>query len=144
LAYGYGSGHVGGNTEVRPGSWPWIVSVQQISHSGNVAHMCGGSLIHPLWVLTAAHCFVNTENVSMWRVVAGITNLIQHSPEVQMRYVRRILDHKGYSNITSSNDIAVLELDQPFRCSPYVQLACIPDFSLQVQDLKMCYIGGWG
>ncbi|NXY00680.1 ACRO protein, partial [Centropus bengalensis] len=142
--YSYGSGRVVGGREALLGAWPWLVSVQQISQSGSVAHVCGGSLIHPLWVLTAAHCFINTEHVIMWRVVAGATNLLRLGPEAQMSYVRQIIVHEGYYNLTQRNDIALMELEQPLQCNLYVQLACVPDFSLRPWELRSCFVSGWG
>ena len=82
--------------------------------------------------------------ITMWRVVIGATRLTQLGPEAQVRNIKRLLLHQGYSNITQRNDIALLELDQPVQCNAYVQLACVPDASLRVSQLKNCYISGWG
>lgn len=50
---------LGGKNSVR-GEWPWQVSIHQkdpVSGKKLDQH-CGGTLIHPSWVLTAAHCII--------------------------------------------------------------------------------------
>ena len=56
-----------GGVNAAPNSWPWMVSIRL---PGNF-HTCGGSLIKPNWVLTAAHCVVRDPTPSRYTVVVG-------------------------------------------------------------------------
>ncbi|XP_065603643.1 acrosin-like [Cyrtonyx montezumae] len=143
LAYQYGNMRVVGGTDALHGSWPWIVSIQNPLFSGT-GHMCGGSLITPQWVLSAAHCFGHPSYVLESRVVIGANDLTQLGHGVEVRTIRRAILHEHYNNKTMANDIALLELDLPVWCSDYIQLACVPDASLHVDELTECYISGWG
>uniref|UniRef100_A0A8D0FVC1 Acrosin n=1 Tax=Strix occidentalis caurina TaxID=311401 RepID=A0A8D0FVC1_STROC len=136
-----GTSHVVGGTDAQPGAWPWIVSIQDPWRRGT-GHICGGSLISPQWVLTAAHCFI--KHITMWRVVIGATQLTQLGPEAQVRNIKWLLVHEHYSSTSERNDIALLELDQPVQCGYSIQLACVPDTLLRVSELTTCYISGWG
>ncbi len=45
-----------GGCEVIPHSIPWQVLLEKRKPGKDFRLKCGGSLIHPQWVLTAAHC----------------------------------------------------------------------------------------
>ncbi|NXE03263.1 ACRO protein, partial [Chaetorhynchus papuensis] len=78
-----------------------------------------------------------------WKVVIGATDLAQPGPEAKVFHVKRILVHRSYEAALERNNIALLELAQPVECSDYIQLACVPDSSLAVPELRTCYIAGW-
>ncbi|NWR87354.1 ACRO protein, partial [Furnarius figulus] len=132
-----------GGTNAQTGAWPWLVSIQDPATAGT-GHLCGGSLISIQWVLTAAHCFVDAKNISSWRLVIGATQLTEPGPGVEVRHIKRLLVHEEYSAADQSNDIALLELDRPAMCNRYVQLSCVPNPTVNVPELQVCYVAGWG
>ncbi|NWR07184.1 ACRO protein, partial [Paradoxornis webbianus] len=82
-------------------------------------------------------------DTSRWKVVMGATDLAQPGPESKESRIKRVLKHKRYDQESQRNNIALVQLEQPVECSDYIQLGCVPDSSLEVSELKTCYIAGW-
>ncbi|KAI1240562.1 Acrosin, partial [Lamprotornis superbus] len=143
VAYDYGLTRIVGGSNAMEASWPWIVSIQH-PWAPDLGHFCGGSLISTQWVLTAAHCFDDYNNISMVYVMIGATQLSQPGPGAAVRSVKQVVLHPYYNPDDLSYDIALIELDQPVQCSPYIQLACVAHPTLKISELNNCWVAGWG
>lgn len=71
-----GSRIVGG-TDAQPGSWPWQVLLDNKAFLGPV--WCGGSILAPYWVVTAAHCFNNGKDPGSFTLTVGKDTLLAGS-----------------------------------------------------------------
>lgn len=107
---GTGQGIVGGQSASIV-DHPWQISLQG-SFGG---HFCGGSIIDPSWILTAAHC-VEGSSASSLRVVAGITRLSQANSG-QVRSVAQVISYPGYIAPEYGRDAALLRLSAPLDLS---------------------------
>lgn len=137
---------VGGETEPF-GSSPWMVSIQQKNSKGTFDHICGGSIIHESWIVTAAHCF-NTSIIltSNYKAYVGVRSILHMSEDtVQKHNLSQITRHEDYDDKTFANDIALLKTASPIKIKEskgYVNAICLPTgFTDPTGD---AIVTGWG
>ncbi|MEX0344460.1 MAG: serine protease [Rhizobiaceae bacterium] len=131
-----------GGTEAAEGAWPFQVALltseglDETSESQFDAQFCGGSLISPEWVLTAAHCLVDGETPvapETVTVLVGATALNDGT-----RYsVEQVIVHAGYSQSTLDNDIALIKMSTKTN---------VPFINLVENDVQTgtATVTGWG
>ncbi|XP_051692188.2 serine protease 27 isoform X1 [Oryctolagus cuniculus] len=128
-----------GGQDALAGEWPWQVSIQR-----NGSHFCGGSLISEQWVLTAAHCFPDTSDTSLYWVLLGARQLVRPGPHAQYARVRRVESNPLYQGMASSADLALVELAEPVTFTNYILPVCVPDSSVVFETGTNCWVTGWG
>ncbi|XP_050952759.1 transmembrane protease serine 9 [Labeo rohita] len=131
---------ISGGLSALEGSWPWQVSIQRGSR-----HICGGSIISHRWVITASHCFRNSNNYKL-RIVAGVISRPRHGKSVQYRSVHHVILHEKFNRSNYDNDVALLHLHYPLYFTKHVQPVCIMKNEMEEKQLSFssCYITGWG
>ncbi|MFE6872359.1 serine protease [Kitasatospora sp. NPDC057692] len=96
-----------GGTAAAAGQIPYLVSLARGSH------FCGGAVLDPGTVVTAAHCVAGT-GADALTVRAGS---LQHASGGVRAKVASVLVHPSYSSATLDNDLALLRLATPLAGS---------------------------
>ncbi|XP_006875639.1 PREDICTED: complement C2 isoform X2 [Chrysochloris asiatica] len=105
---------------------PWHVTIKPKS-----LETCRGTLISDQWVLTAAHCFRNAEELTLWRVFVGDPN----SEWGKDFRIEKLVKSPGFDVFAKKDqgipefygdDIALLKLAQKVKMSTHARPICLP------------------
>jgi trypsin len=99
-----GRGRIVGGEIVDISTHPWQVAIA--IQQGQDSYLCGGSIIAPRWVLTAAHCLSHVSRSSDVNVKTGVSNL----GEGEWSPIDGFWINQSYSAGGNLNDIALIKL----------------------------------
>ncbi|NWU42656.1 DDN1 protein, partial [Hylia prasina] len=134
-------GRIIGGREVKPHSRPYMAYLK--IQNGSQTSYCGGFLIRPDAVLSAAHC-VDKEGTLRITVTLGAHNISDRERSQQRVPVRHWVIHPSYSRAGFKNDIMLLRLKPKARINKDVQLISFPRSKERVRAGAECKVPGWG
>lgn len=128
------------------GAHPWLVDVRLRDLSGETLHWCGGTILTQDLILTAAHCFKFSPNVSQLVVRVGQYKLYAPDPYELEFQVEAMRVHRDFNPDTFYNDICLLKIRTTERIffNEYVKPVCLPTKQDTYAGGSYCIIAGWG
>merc|ERR1711887_124050 len=108
-------GRIIGGEEAPEHEFPWQISLRNLG-----SHICGGSIINEMQVITAAHCVAGALPI-LDTVIAGAHHRILEGGH-QKRSIQSMEAHEDHNNPQFNNDVAIITVKEAFDFSdPNVQ-----------------------
>ncbi|XP_059954173.1 mast cell protease 3-like [Mesoplodon densirostris] len=108
-------------------------------HVSEKSFICGGLLVHEDFVLTAAHCWGSSINVTL-----RDHNIYQQERTQQVIPVRRAIPHPRYDHNKWVNAIMLLQLRRKAYLTAAVSPIRLPWRRELVKPGMVCSVAGWG
>jgi len=133
-----------GGTTAKANSWPWQIHLAVCGKWYGVleCNICGGSLIHPQFVVSAAHC---VPDGPAGTIILGADNVSEGG--TQRVAVEKFIKHPKwgeYGGKMFDHDISVLKLKTAARMSAQVSPICLPSDDSCFATGTQCVVTGWG
>lgn len=115
-------------------------------YADNMQHICAGTIINTMWILTAAHCFKFIKTPRDLLIQCG-TNLLvmEKSRHSMLAGISAFYIHEGYNPTIAIHDLALMRLKANLVFSDYIRSVQLPDRHEQnnYENLKVILVG-WG
>lgn len=141
------SDRIVGGCEAAQHSWPWAIQLGKISTffgTNYTQWICGGSIISPIHILTAAHCVSgSTQKPEVFLVKVGQHDTQRPSQYHKIHNVSAVHAHPDYDSRTIDNDVAIITLKEPIVMNNGVASVCLADTVCPTLGQSHTVVG-WG
>ncbi|XP_065336910.1 transmembrane protease serine 9-like [Cloeon dipterum] len=108
-------------TIAQRGNHPWHAFIK----NSETRTTCGGTLISPTVVLTAAHCIDESEAEDFIVTIGMYDRRQRTAPGVQRRLVRSLTVHPKYNDTETKSDVGIMILSEKISITAHARPICL-------------------
>lgn len=131
-------GRIVGGVEIDIEKIPFQVSLRFYE-----SHICGGSIISSLYVITAAHCtyYFPKNDMTIWSIQAGSSKLDQGG---SIHNISSIVEHPRFDASLLDYDASILKISDHIQFDKFRQPILLPYFGEETLLGSLVGTSGWG